>query len=58
MSNNVKIHTKCSVSTTFWGRMNSHCDVCYAVTTGRIISYYYYPYQGSVAECEDMQSDT
>ena len=57
MNNNVKIHIKCSLSTTFWGRMNSHCDVRDAVTTGRMTSYYDH-YQDSVLECEDVQSDT
>jgi hypothetical protein len=41
MNNNVKIYTKCSVSTAFWGRLNSYSDVRDAVTTGRMISYYY-----------------
>jgi len=58
MNNNVKIHTKCSVSTTFWGRMNGHYDVRDAVNTGRIISYCYDHYHGSVVECENVQSDT
>ena len=45
MNNNVKIHTKCFVSTTFWGRMNSHSDVRDAVSTGRMILYFYDHYQ-------------
>jgi len=58
MNDNVKFHTKCSVSRTFWGCVNSHCDVREAVTTGRMISYCYDDYHGSVVECEDVQSDT
>jgi len=58
MSNNVKIHTKFSVSKTFWNQISSYCDVRNAITMGRMISYYYDHYQGSVVECEDVQSDT
>ena len=56
MNYNVKIPTKCSVSTIFCSRMNSHCDVRDAVAADRMISYYYDHYQDSVLECEDVQS--
>jgi hypothetical protein len=52
MNSNVKIHTKCFVSTTLWGPMNSHADVRDAVSTGRMILYYYDYYQAGPSDRE------